>query len=96
VAGVPVVTRDPQILGDARLAIVVAFTAALLLGPSRWVWQTGRRPWPPPAGPAPDPGSLAPPARPPLPCPRPAPAVRSAPGKARSVRERIEPEDADG
>ena len=45
-AGVPVVTRDPQILGDARLAIVVAFTAALLLGPSRWVWQTGHRPVP--------------------------------------------------
>ena len=54
-AGVPAVTRDPQILGNARLAIVVAFTAALLLGPSRWVWQTGRRPVPPtgqaPAGP---------------------------------------------
>jgi hypothetical protein len=47
--GVPVVTRNPQILGDARLAIVVAFTAVLLLGPSRWVWQAGRRPSP--AGP---------------------------------------------
>jgi len=50
----PILTRDPQILGQARLAIVVAFTAVLLAGPSRWVWQTGRRPWPAaaPAGPA--------------------------------------------
>ena len=43
-SGIPVVTRDPQVLGDARLAIVVAFTAALLLGPSRWVWQAGPGP----------------------------------------------------
>jgi hypothetical protein len=56
-AGVPVVTRDPQILGDARLAIVVAFTAVLLLGPPRWVWQTGLRPSP--AGPSPDPARPA-------------------------------------
>ena len=54
VSGVPVVTRDPEILGDARLAIVVAVTAALLLGSAGWVWQTGRGPWPPSSGPAPD------------------------------------------
>ena len=98
-AGVPVVTRDPQILGDARLAIVVAFTAALLLGPSRWVWQTGCRPvpltGPAPAGPAPDPGRVSAPAQPPAPGPRAAPVVRSAPGKARSAREEIKPEDPD-
>ena len=101
-AGVPVLTRDPQILGDARLAIVVAFTAALLLGPSAWVWQTGHRPWPPPAGPAPDPGRLTAPAQPPVPGLRPAPAVRLAPSQASSVPGKtrpvpdIEPEDTDG
>ena len=52
-SGVPVVTRDPQILGDARLAIVVAFTAVLLLGPASWVWQTGHGPWPRTSGPVP-------------------------------------------
>ena len=40
VSGVPVVTRDPEILGDARLAIVVAVTAALLLG--RWLGVADR------------------------------------------------------
>jgi hypothetical protein len=87
-AGVPVVTRDPQILGDARLAIVVAFTAVLLLGPSRWVWQTGRRPSP--AGPAPDParpGSPPGPAAPDYPAGPMAPGPRTAPAAAGDQRK---------
>jgi hypothetical protein len=40
-SAIPIMTRDPQVLGDARLAIVVAFTAALLLVPARWVWPAG-------------------------------------------------------
>jgi hypothetical protein len=43
-SAIPIMTRDPQVLGDARLAIVVAFTAALLLMPTRWVWPAGRHP----------------------------------------------------
>ncbi len=43
-SAIPVMTRDAQMLGDARLAIVVAFTAALLLMPARWVWPASRRP----------------------------------------------------
>ncbi len=43
-SAIPVMTRDAQLLGDARLAIVVAFTAALLLMPARWVWPTSRHP----------------------------------------------------
>jgi len=41
-SAIPIMTRDPQVLGDARLAIVVAFTAALLLMPACWVWRAGR------------------------------------------------------
>jgi len=61
-AGVPVVTRDPQALGDARLAIVAAFTAVLLLGPSRWVWQSGPGLRPSPGGPEPGPAPRTAPA----------------------------------
>jgi hypothetical protein len=43
-SAIPVMTRDAQMLGDARLAIVVAFTAALLLMPARWVWPASRHP----------------------------------------------------
>jgi len=50
-SGVPVVTRDPQILGDMRLAIVLAFTTVLLLCPASWVRQTGHGPWPRTSGP---------------------------------------------
>jgi hypothetical protein len=61
-AGIPVITRDPQVLGDARLAIVVAFTAVLLLGPSRWVWQAGPGLRPPPSAGPPDPAPRTAPA----------------------------------
>ena len=43
-SAIPIMTRDPQVLGDARLAIVVTFTAALLLMPARWVWPASRHP----------------------------------------------------
>jgi hypothetical protein len=35
-SGLPHITQHPDILGDARLALVLAFTAALLLAPDRW------------------------------------------------------------
>ena len=37
-SGLPKITRDPQILGDTRLALILAFTAALLLTPAHWTW----------------------------------------------------------
>ncbi len=74
-SGIPVVTRAPQVLGDARLAIVVAFTAALLLGPSRWVWQTRAGPRQPPAGSPSDPARPGAPPESAVPAPRPAPAA---------------------
>jgi hypothetical protein len=43
-SAIPIMTRDPQVLGDARLAIVGTFTAALLLMPARWVWPASRHP----------------------------------------------------
>ena len=90
-AGVPVVTRDPQILGDARLAIVVTFTAALLLGPSRWVWQTGRHPVPltrpAPTGPAGPAGTRSGPAE----CPGAITGARSPSGPRGPVGPRKSP-----
>jgi hypothetical protein len=38
----PVLTGDNALLGDIRLGLVVAFTAAVLLGPARWYWQPSR------------------------------------------------------
>ncbi|MGH3157159.1 MAG: hypothetical protein ACRDNF_11350 [Streptosporangiaceae bacterium] len=35
----PVLTGDNPLLGDIRLGLVIAFTAAVLLGPSRWYWR---------------------------------------------------------
>jgi hypothetical protein len=43
-SAIPIMTRDPQVLGDARLAVVVAFTATVLLMPARWVWPASRHP----------------------------------------------------
>ena len=54
---VPLATADPAVRGSVRLALVVAFTLAALLGPSRWYWgPEAERPGPAepaePAGPA--------------------------------------------
>jgi hypothetical protein len=46
----PLLTKDAALLGNLRLGLVVAFTAALLLGPDRWYPPTGRRPAQPDAG----------------------------------------------
>jgi hypothetical protein len=41
----PLLTKDAALLGHLRLGLVVAFTAALLLGPDRWYPPTaGARP----------------------------------------------------
>jgi hypothetical protein len=37
-SGLPKITRNPQILGDTRLALILAFTVALLLAPAHWTW----------------------------------------------------------
>jgi hypothetical protein len=37
----PLLTRNATVLGHVRLGLVLAFTAALLLGPDRWYWQAG-------------------------------------------------------
>jgi hypothetical protein len=44
----PHVTQHPDVLGDARLALILGFTAMLLLGPARWTWPAGQ-PGPEPA-----------------------------------------------
>ena len=46
----PLLTKDAALLGQLRLGLVLAFTAALLLGPDRWYRQPGDE-WPgrPPA-----------------------------------------------
>src|ERR1019366_4113953 len=50
----PLLTKDAALLGNLRLGLVVAFTAALLLGPDRWYPPTaGARP----RKPAPDAGA---------------------------------------
>jgi hypothetical protein len=35
----PLLTKDAALLGDIRLALIVAFTAAILLAPARWYWR---------------------------------------------------------
>jgi hypothetical protein len=40
--GMAFVKQYPALAGDARLALVVAFTAALLLSPARLTWHMGR------------------------------------------------------
>jgi hypothetical protein len=37
-SGVPKITRNAQVLGDTRLALILAFTATLLLIPEHWTW----------------------------------------------------------
>jgi hypothetical protein len=37
-SGLPKLTHNPEVLGDARLALILAFTAALLLAPAHWTW----------------------------------------------------------
>jgi hypothetical protein len=37
-SGLPHLTRQPDILGDARLALMLGFAAAVLLAPARWTW----------------------------------------------------------
>lgn len=34
----PLITHDSAVLGGIRLGVIVAFTAAILLGPARWYW----------------------------------------------------------
>jgi hypothetical protein len=46
----PLLTRDAEVLGQLRLGLVVAFTAAALLGPDRWYWRAGCGPPALPAG----------------------------------------------
>lgn len=36
---VPLLTRDQHLRGDFRFGLIVAFTLAILAGPSRWVWR---------------------------------------------------------
>ncbi|HEY2576062.1 MAG TPA: hypothetical protein VGI74_07115 [Streptosporangiaceae bacterium] len=38
----PLLTKDAALLGDIRLGVIVAFTAAILLGPDRWYWRPGQ------------------------------------------------------
>lgn len=40
----PMALRLTVLIGDARVALVLAFTAALLLSPARWTWVASSRP----------------------------------------------------
>ncbi|HLX46809.1 MAG TPA: hypothetical protein VKS82_00580 [Streptosporangiaceae bacterium] len=35
----PLLTTDAAVLGDVRLGVIIAVTAAILLGPDRWYWR---------------------------------------------------------
>jgi hypothetical protein len=39
----PLLTKDAAVLGGVRLGVIVAFTAAILLGPDQWYWRAPGR-----------------------------------------------------